>query len=264
MNRLLTDFNGMFLVMVMVLLSPLIGIAQVTEADAIKAVQSDRCVTALSPNAPQFLRFIRREELEDQLFALRAKNLAPPTKPAYIFEVSSTGTYITEKNEVIEVTSTGMNNKLVAISKLGDVFPLFGCDEKRTAFQNLMRHSKVSIRSEDDARAFGLLYYKLVEDPELKRIVFHRWEVRHQTEDFFLRRYEEKEAEAKFNSWKESFVKARIPSELAIVATSSGQGFLVTIYYMEFHARQSPRLKKEELNLERTGEFEIRKSTYLL
>ena len=236
--------------------------AQISEGEAIKIASSSGCVTGMARD--EFRRVVRREDLEDELFALRAKNLTPPMKPAYIFEVSSTGTYITEKKEVINVTSTGWDHKLIAVSKLGDVFPLFGCEEKRTAFQNLVRHSTVSVESTENARSFGFLYYKLVEDPELKRIIFHSWEVRHQTEDFFLRTYKEKEAEDKFNRWKKSWIKANVPRELGIDSLPSGQGFSVTIYYLEFQPSLAPRLKRDELTVGRTGKHELKKSGYLL
>jgi hypothetical protein len=116
----------------------------------------------------------------------------------------------------------------------------------------------------ENARSFGFLYYKLVEDPELKRIVFHSWEVRHQTEDFSLRTYKEKEAEDKFNRWKKSWTKAGLPRELGIDSVPSGQGFSVTIYYLEFQPSLAPRLKRAELTIGRTGEYEIKKGEYRL
>jgi hypothetical protein len=263
MERLFADFSGMFLVIFFLLMSSSIGMAQISEAEAIKRGGANGCVAGMFPDAPQFRRFIRREDLEDQLFSLSARDLTAPTKPAYLFEVYSTGTYITEKNEVNDITSTGWDHKLIAVSKLGDVYPLFGCDEKRSAFQDLVRHSKISVGSAENARSFGLLFYRLVEDPELKRMVFYSWEVRHRTEDYFLRQYEEKEAEGKFKRWKKSWIKAHLPRELGIAAVSSGQGFSVIIHFLEFQTQMTPRVKQDELTVGRTGEYELKKSTYL-
>src|SRR6187549_3321501 len=111
----LTSFSAIFLFAVIALVCPTVGTAQITEGEAIKIARSSGCVAGMFPDDPEFRRFIRREDLEDQLFSLRAKNLTPPMKPAYVFEVYETGTYITEKNEVYSITSTGWDHKLIAV-----------------------------------------------------------------------------------------------------------------------------------------------------
>jgi len=263
MQRFSKMFNKLIALGVLTVIFPIAGEAQVTEAAAIEAVRSSRCVASTSPPEPLLLRVTRTEDLEDEIFGLRARDPAPLLKPVYLFEVHTTGTFIVD-NKVIIVTSTVMDKKLIAVSSGGEVFPLFGCgEEKSLEFQKLIKDSKINIRSVGEAESFGLLYYKLTEDPELSRMVYHPWEIRHRVEDFFLLNSEGK-AEAKFDRWMKTFVKSKLPQDLGVSAISSGQRYVVRLYFMEYSLHQTPRLKREELNLGRDGSFEITSSIYLL
>ena len=231
--------------------------AQITESDAKKLALSSECLQSASPGKPEFLRFTRLEDVEDDLFDLRVALKAPPSKPAYVFSVSSIGTFITDKNEIISVASShgGRLEKIVAVTKQGEVFALYGCERGDDVFIKLIKAIGSKIKDENKARTFGYLYYSLREDPDRLRLVYNLRDIKHMVESSFFRNFPEMEAEAGFKRWMRGVSKVKLPSEMGIVSTVEGGDYRVKIFYMELGRNEPPKLIMEELRLDSNGGY---------
>lgn len=219
--------------------------SQITETQAEKLAGSNKCLIDLTSNKPDFLRFVRDEELEDYLFDLQEKDYKNLVKAAYIFRVNSTGIFITPSNEIVHVTATSNKSKIIAVlKKNGEVFPLYGCRDAKDNFQNLIIQTKIRLNSVSDAEVFGYLFYRLVEDPDLTRIVYTPREFRHKVENYFFDNFDETQAKEKFNLWQRSFAKFNGVSEMGIVTKDAVGNYFVSITFFSRFQNEIPTLKK--------------------
>jgi hypothetical protein len=231
--------------------------AQITEPEAKKLAASSECLRSASPGKPEFLRFTRLEDIEDDLFDLRIVLKAPVVKPAYVFSVSSIGTFITDKNEVISVSSShgGRLEKIIVVSKWGEVFGLYGCESGDDVFPKLIKAIGSKIKDENRARTFGYLYYSLREDPERRWLVYKIRDIKHAAENYFFGRYPDRKAGSEFKRWMRKISQVKLPSEMGIVSTAEGEKYRVKIFYMKFSSKNGPQLFRDELIMDSNGGY---------
>jgi hypothetical protein len=231
--------------------------AQIAEAEAKKLAASSECLRAAYPGKPEFLRFTRLEDIEDDLFDLRAVLKAPVVKPAYVFSVSAIGTFITDKNEVMSVSSShgGKREKIVVVSKRGEVFALYGCERGDEVFPKLIKAIGSKIKDENKARTFGYLYSSLVQDPDRRRLVYNIRDIKHMAEDSFFGDYPERKAGSEFKRWMRGLLKVKLPPDMGIASTVEGGNYRVKIFYMELRLKKAPQLIKDELLLDSDGGY---------
>lgn len=216
--------------------------AQITEADAKKLALSNECLRSASPGKPEFLRFTRLEDIEDDFFDLRGVSKWPPAKPVYVFSVSPNGTFITDKNEVISVSSShgGKQEKIVVVSKQGEVFALYGCRGGDDVFAQLIKAIGSRIKDEHRARTFGYLYYSLLQDPERLTLVYNLRDIKHMVENSFFRNYPEAKAKAGFKRWMRGISKTKLPPEMGVVSTVEGGNIALTYSMWNCAAMKQP------------------------
>ncbi len=108
-----------------------------------------------------YLRVVRREDLEDDLFAVQIKVKGHIRKAAYFFEITETGFEIVSPDEVLFHSSVdGERRWVVAVeTESGRAYPLLGFPDAVREFNALATRANVRIASEMDARRFSTLYF---------------------------------------------------------------------------------------------------------
>jgi len=249
-------FKTSFIVALM-LLTAFTCKSQVSATVAKGLAGSSQCVSNYgAPGKPKFARSTRNEKFEDLVFAIQKKNYAKKlTKAAFIFKVETTGTFITDSNRVFAVT--GSDSKFIAVLKeSGKVLGLYGCRKSKDSFQTLVKDAKVKLTSVSDADTFGYLYYKLVEDPDLRRIVFNRRVFRHEVENFFFDNFSEDEAKSKFRKWKRSYRSFNMDEdELGLTATKHNDMYKVSFVYVSLRLKEMPKLRKDVMLVSTEGDI---------
>jgi len=181
-----------------------------------------------------------------------------------MFRVKATGTFISPKNEILQITSTGTDEKIIAVSKkTGRIFGLYGCLDKERNFQELIKQSKVRLGSVSEALSIGLLYYRLVDDPDFQRVVYRRLEFKHAAENYFFERFDQSLAEQKFNRWLRLFSKFAGKHSWGLVADKHGNGYSVSVTFLWRMHRETPRLKQMVIFFDQSGSHQRQESTIL-
>lgn len=253
-----------FLIAVFVLITVINCVAQITETQAKNLAESNQCVRKLSTDKPEYLRFTRDEDFEDDLFDLQKKDYNNLIKAAYIFRIKAKGTFITSSGEILQIDSTGDNSIVVAVSRnSGEVFALDGCENKEENFQNLIKQSNVQINSVPKAESFGYLYYKLVEDRDLQRIIYHPRRFRYEVENYLFGKFNESQAKVKFKQWKKDFGKFNEKSELGVIVKKGSNNYSVAITFISGFQDEVPKLKKIIMFVDESGIYQIQKTATL-
>lgn len=238
--------------------------SQVTVTQAKDLAESSQCVTSGSLSKPKFLRSTRNEEFEDFIFSLQKKNYEKLAKAAFIFKVEETGIFITDSNEIINVTSTGFSPKFIAVlMESGKVLGLFGCRNSKDNFQTLMKDAKIMLTSVSDAVSFGYLYYRLVEDPNLSRIIYKPRDFRHEIENYFFDQFPKNIAKSRFRKWKESFRKFKGQAKLGLTATKQIDEYSISVTFFSQNLNEIPNLQNDIILVNTDGEIKLHRTTNL-
>jgi len=232
--------------------------SQISVTQAKDLAESSKCVSNSALSKPKFLRSIRSEEFEDYIFSLQKKDYGNLAKSAFVFIVDETGIYITDSNEIINVTSTGDSPKIIAVLKnSGKVLGLFGCKDPIDDFQTLITDARIILTSNSDALSVGYLYYRLVKDPNLKRIVYKSREFRHEVENYFFDHFPESKATTKFRKWEKSFDKFKRNAKFGITTTKQNDEYLVSITFFSKNVNELPFLQNEVLSVDPNGAIKL-------
>lgn len=230
-------------------------IAQITETQAKNLAESNLCLS--ETGKPEYLRYTRDEDFEDEIFSLQVKDYKNPAKAAYVFRVKNTGTFITPSNEVLVIQSTGDDSKVVAVSKnTGKVFALDGCNDKERNFQDLITQAKIQINSVSEAESFGHLYYKLVHDCDLRRIIYNSRQFKHEVENYFFGKFNKSQAEVELKKWAKAFKKLDKDARLGLTAQKVKNSYSVSITFISGFINEVPKLEKITILVNESGIYQ--------
>jgi hypothetical protein len=242
------------LVVTFVLLSVNICSAQISNSEAEMKLRKDPCVERLRPVRPELLRIVRIEELEDRIFELQRTDRKIKAKAVYVFEVSTSGIFITPENEVINVSSQGMQSKLVAVSRQdGHTFALHGCENAIDHFSVLTKHAEIRIDSASDAESFMHLYYRLIMDPHLTRVIYTTRDISHEFENYFFSEFAESDAASRFQNWKRKFDKNSHRLKLGVSSVERSCGYAVVLTSIEITRTTLPIVKELDMFIDAVG-----------
>ena len=145
----------------------------------LRAAQAVREAMDFEPT--HLLRATRKANWEDDLFHLQEKVKGHFAKAVYFFEVTEDGYFILSPEEVVHVGSfDGYSRWTVAVARSdGEVIGLYGFSDPELGYQQLVRHSRLSVRSEADAESAALLFYTTVRDPTGRTTTFSSWQLWH-------------------------------------------------------------------------------------
>lgn len=120
--------------------------------------------TRLGFGPAKFLRAVRREDFEDDLFAEQSKIRGEVHKAARFFEVTETGYEIVSPDEAVFHSSVdGAGRWLVAVSsKSNRVYGLVGFEDALKSFNMLTQDSNVVVVTEPSARSWAFFFLKAV------------------------------------------------------------------------------------------------------
>ncbi|MEZ5307057.1 MAG: hypothetical protein R2684_07925 [Pyrinomonadaceae bacterium] len=231
--------------------------SQVTETEAKALVASSRCVAGADGKPPEYIRSTRNEKFEDELFDLQKKDYSHLEKAAYFFTVADNAIFISDANQVIRLVSGGYRPRLIAVGKKNRrTYELFGCINKKDSFQALIRDSRVELLSIEDASSFGYLYFQLVEDLDLVRIMYSPRMFRREVEDWFYEEYSEKEAFRNFKKWDQKVRRLAVEMPYGVKADLIGEKYVISATYLYGLINECPELRKQKLVVNKEGEIE--------
>jgi hypothetical protein len=108
-----------------------------------------------------YLRVTRREDLEDDLFAVQMKIKGQLRKAAFFFEITETGFEVVSPDEVLFHSSVDGERRWIAAvdTEGGRAYPLLGFPDAVPEFNALARRANVRISNDTDAQRFSTLYF---------------------------------------------------------------------------------------------------------
>jgi hypothetical protein len=215
---------------------------QVTEQQAME--RAKYAVRASTDMQAIYLRVVRREDLEDDIFLCQDKNSGDYKKFAYIYELFDNGIEISAPRKY--ALHMGIGWWCVAVAReAGRVYCLRGFDKAHEAFNLMAADAAVRIEDDTTASIYKKLYNYVVLKNDYGILVDNRSELRREV-DSYLCSYDEtyKTCEKKFRKWWNGFISSGITLKGHDRAVNLGTSYLVSMFAIQQTDLRAPLLNK--------------------
>ncbi|MCE3006580.1 MAG: hypothetical protein ACK6DZ_24015 [Acidobacteriota bacterium] len=221
--------------------------AQLTEENAKQRVfEFVRAKAGLEPD--HFLRAMRNEDLEDQLFSAQMKIAGKIRKAAQFYRVTETGYEVVPPTRAVLHTSTdGQRIWQVAIDPVaGTVVGLGGFgSEGRESFNELAILARVRIDTEDTALNWAVLYVQTALQEKAGTLVTSAVDLRRRVEDVVEAYRLSRKRPISAKQWMDDLAKSKATPVYGMKAMREADGFRVlgdSLAATEAHEPQLVRL----------------------
>ncbi len=220
--------------------------AQLTEENAKQRVfEFVRAKAGLESN--HFLRAMRNEDLEDQLFSAQMKIAGRIRKAAQFYRVTETGYEVVPPTKAVLHTSTGQRIWQVAIDPVaGTVVGLGGFGAEGTeSFNDLALLARVRIDTEDTALNWAVFYVQTALQEKAGTLVTSAVDLRRRVEDVVEAYRLSRKRPISAKQWIDDLAKSKATPVYGMKAMREVDGFRVlgdSLAATEAHEPQLVRL----------------------
>jgi hypothetical protein len=224
----------------------------IEEAKAIASVK--QAIREETRNPSQYMRLVRCEDLEDELFSCQVHVKGNISKFAFIYEVYGSGIEI-EKPDRVTMYGVGEDYPkwYVAVSRqTGETYGLYGFYKADESFNRMALDAQLQIKNETTAFFYHGLYYRCVLRNDCGLLVSSRSNLRGQVDDILCGPDEpDKVCENKIDKWWKGFLKAGIAPKKLIAR--QGDEYVITYYTLTETDNFIPLLRKVTYSISQKG-----------
>jgi hypothetical protein len=224
------------------------------EAKAI--VRAKEAIIKERGNASQYLRLVRCEDLEDELFLCQVHVKGKTSKFAYIYEVYGSGIEIFDGNRIVMYgLGEDYPKWYVAVARqTGEVYGLYGFNKATESFNRMAMDAQIKIDDETTASFYHRLYFRCVLKNDYGMYVGYRSDLRGQIDSIFcspLAGMSVKACENKLDKWWKGFLKSGIVPEEHVAR--QGDKYLITYFTLIETDNLIPLLRKVTYSISEDG-----------
>ena len=177
-----------------------------------------------------FLKAVRSEGLEDELFSFQVKIKGKIAKYAYFYEVTESGYEIVSPDEVIVHSSVdGVRKWYIAVSReTGTVYGLFGFSKAAEGFNRLATDALVRIEDEAQASNYTGLYWRCALGADYGTVVNDTHDLKRQVDDAAYSYQLTTNGKVSFGRWWKGFEASGVKPQFGVKAAKARGGYSIT------------------------------------
>lgn len=230
------------------------SIAACDPFDESRAIQSVKEAIIKETGNPLFLRIVRCEDLEDDLFNCQVHIKGKISKYAYIYRAYASGVDNTADQVVLHGLGDFREWYVAVARQTGEIYGLYGFDKASDSFNTMALDAQIQINYETTADAYHKLYIQCVLQNNYGVYVGSRSDLKGRVDSSFCNHIEEKSVkncENIFDKWWKGFLKLGIaPRDLV---TRQGDKYLITYFTLIETDDQIPLLRKVIYSISEKG-----------
>ena len=212
-----------------------------------------RAALKLSPT--HFLKAVRSEDLEEELFSFQVKIKGKIAKYAYFYEVAESGYEIVSPDEVIFHSSVdGVRKWYIAVSRqAGTVYGLFGFQDGKDGFNRLARDASVRIEDEAQAKNYTGLYWRCVLGADYGTVVNDPHDLKRQVDDAIYSYRVTTNGKGSVEQWLKGFEVSGVKPQFGVQVTKVGGGYSITCNSLIVPLSKTPTLQSLKFQIAGNG-----------
>jgi hypothetical protein len=177
-----------------------------------------------------FLKAVRREDLEEELFSFQVKIKGKIAEYAYLYEATETGYEIVSPDEVIVHSSVeGSRKWYIAVSRqTGTVYGLLGFQDSSEGFNRLARDASVRIEDEAQAKNYTGLYWRCVLGGDYGTVVNDPHDLKRQVDDAVYGYRVTTNGKVSVERWWKGFEASGVKPQFGVQVAKAGGTYSIT------------------------------------
>jgi len=245
------------LVWILLLVIVLSSIASGSDIDDGQARERSKAAvrTAMKLSPSYFLKAVRSEDLEDELFSFQVKIKGKIAKYAYFYEVAESGYEIVSPDEVIVHSSVdGVRKWYIAVSRqAGTVYGLFGFQDGTDGFNRLARDASVRIEDEAQAKNYTGLYWRCVLGADYGTVVNDLHDLKRQVDDAIYSYRVTTNGKVSVERWWKGFKVSGVKPQFGVQVTQASGGYSISCSSLIVPLSKTPTLQSLKFQIAGDG-----------
>jgi hypothetical protein len=228
-----------------------------------RAERAIRSADGLSQS--DFVRLIRREDLEDDLFGAQLRIKGQLHKGAYFFEATQTGYEILSPEEAVFHSSTdGARRWILAVGvKTGKVYGLLAFKNSIGSFNGLAQESVVRISNLEQARGYASFFLRSVVGARYGSPFSSLLDLKRQVEDFYIAYETSHPQRMPLSRWWDGLKARKLPLQFAFDAVEVENQYVLTLDTLAGDTDKRPFLQRLQMRISKDGEIGSIRTTKL-
>lgn len=184
---------------------------------------------AMKLPSTHFLKAVRTEDLEDELFSFQIKIKGKIAKYAYFYEVTESGYEIISPDEVVIHNSVdGVRRWYIAVARQsGTAYGLFGFEKGTEEFNRLATDAVVRIEDEAQAKNYIGLYWRCALGTDHGTAVNDAHDLKRQIDDAIYSYRVTTGGKMSFERWWKGFEASEVKPPFGVQVAKAGGGYSV-------------------------------------
>ena len=247
----MTRVSARVFTVVLALASPLAGQDTDERQSVLAYVRRDAGV-----EGRHFLRSMRREDIEEDVFNYQLKIQGRIRKTVRVFEITDIGWEILSPTEAVRHSSTAPGTWIVAIGvNGGPLFGLRGFPKAESNFNALARFSEINLLSHVEASRWAALYNTLVLGEEYGALIASARDLRNQIEDMEEAYRVSRKVPFSSSKWLREAIASRLEFGLQVLPAEGVYGVTLHMLSQSADRNHIPVVQTLHLKLQRDGTF---------
>lgn len=210
---------------------------------------------AMNLPVSHFLKTVRSEDLEDELFSFQVRVKGKIAKYAYFYEVTESGYEIVSPDEVMVHSAVdGARRWYVAVSRQsGTVYGLFGFEKTAEGFNRLATDALVRIEDEGQAKNYTGLYWLCALGTRYGTVVNDPHDLNRQVDDAIYGYRLTTNGRVSFERWWKGFKASRVKPKFGVQVAKVGRAYSITSSSLIVPLSKIPVLQSLTFQIDENG-----------
>jgi len=201
-----------------------------------------------------FLRVIRREDLEEDLFSYQVKIKGKLAEFAYFYEVKESGYEINPDEIIVHTSTDGESDWYAAVSRAtGQVYGLSGFPDATEGLNRLAKDASLQLGSEAEAERYTGFIWRVALGIDHGSVVGDLHDLKHRAEDVFYSYRQTANYKFSFEQWWNRYEKSQAVHRFGVHSRELSGAYDIDCVSLRIDEAKIPVLQETTFRLSENG-----------